>query len=75
MPISFSLRLDGSNRFSGHFQQDRLGTFSEIFWGDLIPCSLQCRKPVGQLCCKLYCFLFFEFLEIQWRDAVLVFGF
>jgi len=32
-------------------------------------CSLQCRKPVGHLCCKLYCFLFLEFLEIQRRNA------
>ena len=33
--------------------------------------SLQCRKPVGHLCCKLYCFVFLEFLEIQRRNAVL----
>ena len=69
----FLLRLDGSNRFFGHLQQDCLGTFSEIFWGDLILCSLLCRKPVGHLCCKLYCFL--EFLEIQRRNAVLFLSF
>jgi len=69
------LRLGGPNRFSGHFQQDCLGTFPEIFWGDLILCSIQCRKPVGHLRCKLYCFLFFEFLEIQRRNAVLPLSF
>ena len=57
-PFVFLLRLDGSNRFSGHFQQDCLGTFPEILWVYLIMCSLQCHKPVGHLCCKLYCFLF-----------------
>ena len=64
-PFLFPLRLDGSNRFSGHLQQDCLGTFPEIFWGDLILCSQQCRKPVGHLCCELYCFVFLEFLENQ----------
>jgi len=34
-------------------------------------CILQCRKPAGHLCCKLYCFLFPEFLEIQRRNVVL----
>jgi len=57
------LRLDGSDHFSGHFQQDYLGTFLGIFYGSLVLCRLQCRKPVGHLCCK--CFLFLEFLEIQ----------
>ena len=38
-------------------------------------CSLQCRKPVGHLCCKLYCFLFLEFLEIQRQNAVLSLSF
>ena len=70
----FLLRLHGSNRFSGHFQQDCIGTYPEI-WGDLILCSIQCRKPVGHLCCKLYCFLFHEFHEIQRRNAVLSFVF
>ena len=70
-PFIFLLRLDGSNRFSGHLQQDCLCIFPEVFWGDLILCSLQCRKPVGHLCCKLYCFVFLEFLEIQRRNAVL----
>jgi len=47
------LRLDASYRFgfSGYFQQDCLGTFPEIFWGYLILCSLQCRKPVGHNDC------------------------
>jgi len=74
-PCLFLLRLGGSNRFSGHFQQDCLGTFPEIFWRYLIICSLQCRKPVGHLCCKLYCFLFLEFLEIQRQNAVLSLSF
>ena len=68
----FLLRLDGSSRFSGHFQQDCLGTFSEIFWGHVILCSLQCCKPVGHLCCKLYCFLFLEFLNIQRNNAKVI---
>ena len=68
-PILFLLRLDGYNRFSRHFQQDCLGTFPEIFWGYFILCSLQYRKHVGHLCCKPYCFLFLEFLEIQRRNA------
>ena len=38
-------------------------------------CSLQCRKPVGHLCCILYCFLFLECLEIQRRNAVLPLSF
>ena len=42
-----------------------------IFCGYLILCSLQCRKPVGRLCCKLHCFHFLEFLEIQRQNAVL----
>jgi len=71
----FFLRLDGSNRFSGDLQQDCLGTFPEIFWDGLILCSLQCRKPVGHLCCELYCFVFLEFLEIQRRNAVLSLSF
>ena len=54
----FLLRLDASNRFCGYFQQVCIGTFSEIFWDYLILCSLQCHKPVGHLCRKLYCFLF-----------------
>ena len=53
-PFLFLLRLDGSNRSSGHLQQDCLGTCPEIFWGDLILCSLLCHKPVGHLCCKVY---------------------
>jgi len=56
----FFLRLDGSNRFSGHLQQDCLRTFPEIFWGDLILCSLQCRKPVPgdseAECCAVFVF-------------------
>ena len=70
-PFLFLLQLDGSNRFSGHLQQDCLCTFPGIFWGVLILCSLECRKPVGHLCCKLYCFVFLEFLEIQRRNVVL----
>jgi len=27
------------------------------------------HKPVGHLCCKLYCFLFLKFLKIQRRNA------
>jgi len=38
-PFIFLLRLDGSNRFYGHLRQDCLGTFPEIFWGDLILCA------------------------------------
>ena len=36
------LRPDGNHRFSGHFQQDCLGTFPEIFcfWDYIILCSL-----------------------------------
>ena len=71
-PFLFLLWLDGSSCFSGQFQQDCLGTFPEIFWGYLILCNLQYRKPVGQLCCKLYCFLFFEYLEIRRRNDVQV---
>ena len=37
--------------WAGHFQ---LGTFPEIIWGYLTLCILQCRKPAGHLCCKLY---------------------
>jgi len=70
-PFLFLLRLDAYNRFCGYFQQDYLGTFPEIFLGYIILCSLQCRKPVGHLCCKLYCFLFLEFLKIQSQNAVL----
>ena len=67
----FLLRLDGSNRFSGHLQQDCPGTFPEIFCGYLILCSLQCRNTVGHLCC----FFLLEFLEIQRRNAVLSLSF
>jgi len=48
-----------------------LVTFPEIFWGYLIHCRFQCRKPVGHLYWKLHCFLFLEFLEIRRRNAVL----
>jgi len=71
----FLFWLDVSNLFSGYFQQDCLYTFPEIFWGYLILCSLQCCKPVGHLCRKLYCFLFLEFLEIQRWYAVLSLSF
>jgi len=37
------------------------------------PPMLQCCKPVSHLRCKLHCFLFLEFLEIQRRNAVLPF--
>jgi len=60
--VRFLLRLDGPNRFSGHFQQDCLGTLPH----SVLPLS---HKPVGHLCCKLYCFLFLKFLEIQRRNA------
>jgi len=66
------LRAPGIVPFSGYFQQDCLGTFQETFWGYLILCSFQCRKPVGYLCCKLYCFLFLEFLQIQRQNTVLL---
>ena len=35
----------------------------------------QCRKLVGHLCCKLYCFVFLEFLEIQRWNTVLSLSF
>jgi len=60
--VRFLLRLDGPNRFSGHFQQDCLGALLH----SVLPLS---HKPVGHLCCKLYCFLFLKFLEIQRRNA------
>ena len=37
--------------------------------------SFQCRKPVGHLCCKLYCFVSLEFLQIQRRNAALSLSF
>jgi len=68
--VFFLLRLGASHGLSGYFQQDCLGTFPEIFWGYFILCSVQCRKPVYNFCCKLYCFLFLEFLEIQRRNVL-----
>jgi len=40
-----------------------------------LPHLILCRKLVGHLCCKLYCFLFLEFLEFQRRNAVLSLSF
>jgi len=74
-PCLFLLRIRTSNHFSGYFKQDCLGTFPEIFCGYLILCSLQCLKPVGHLCCKLYWFLFLEFLQIQRQNALLSLSF
>jgi len=71
-PFLFLLRLEASYRFSGYFQQDCLDTFPEIFWVYLIVCSLQCRKCVGHLCCKLYCFVFLEFS--RFRGGMLCFS-
>ena len=46
---------------SGYLSRDLLGWPHSV-----LPLS---HKPVGHLCCKLYCFLFLKFLEIQRRNA------
>ena len=68
-PFLFLLWLDGSSRFSGHFQQNCLGTFPEIFWGYLILCSPSAVNLFVTSAAN--CFLFLEFIKIQRRNAVL----
>ena len=72
---SFSSATWRLQLFLWPFPAGLFGTFPESFWGYLIMCSLQYRKPIGHLCCKLYCFFFLEFLEIQRRNAVMSFIF
>jgi len=70
MPISFSFATWRIQSFLWSLPAGLSWYLSRDLLGYLILCSLQCRKPVGHLCCKLYCFLFLEFLEIQRRNAV-----
>jgi len=75
-PFLFLLRLDGSNRFSGHFQQDCLAPFQRSS-GVTSPCAVSNAINLldASAACKLYCFLFLEFLQIQRRNAVLSLSF